>query len=145
MAGVLLFGGAQIHAQGKSGKTGQQEKQGKAPPSAQSRSAPAAQTRIFSTADQRLIREWFSNKNNQAGLPPGLAKRETLPPGVQRQLQRNGKLPPGLDKQIQPLPPDLESRLPQVPPGVRRIVIGGNVILLEEKTAAILDIIERLW
>jgi len=88
----------------------------------------------------RVIHDWFGNGANLEGLPPGLAKRETLPPGLQRQLQRNGTLPPGLEKRVHRLPWDLESRLPSKRAGVSRIVIGGNVILLEEATQLILDI-----
>ena len=52
--------------------------------------------------DERLIRTWFSEPRNMQGLPPGLAKKEHLPPGLQRQLVRNGKLPLGLEKKIEP-------------------------------------------
>jgi len=54
--------------------------------------------------DERIIREWFSQPTNLKGLPPGLAKKEHLPPGLQKHLARNGQLPPGLQKKIQPLP-----------------------------------------
>ena len=90
---------------------------------------------------EKIIRKWFSDPGNLEGLPPGLAKREALPPGLQRQLEKNGTLPPGLQKKIQPLPAKLENRLPVVPEGTRRIVLGGNVILLDETTSTILDII----
>jgi hypothetical protein len=36
------------------------------------------------------------------GLPPGLAKRSQLPPGLQRHLWKHGSLPPGLQKKIGP-------------------------------------------
>ena len=83
--------------------------------------------------------------DNLKGLPPGLAKREELPPGLQKQLAKNGKLPPGLEKKIEPLPRDLEIRLPRLPDGRRRIVIAGNVILLEERTAMIVDIVQNIF
>jgi hypothetical protein len=74
-------------------------------------------------------------------LPPGLAKRETLPPGLQRQLVRNGQLPPGLEKKIQPLPPALEVHLAPLPEGRKRVFIGGSVILLDERKNLILDLV----
>src|SRR6266436_3026064 len=83
--------------------------------------------------DERIIREWFSQPANMRGLPPGLAKKEQLPPGLQKHLVRNGQLPPGLQKKIQPLPPTLEGR--------RRIIISGSVILLDERKNTILDMI----
>src|SRR5215470_14934501 len=40
------------------------------------------------------IHGWYSE--NASHLPPGLAKRDRLPPGLEKQLVRNGTLPPGL-------------------------------------------------
>ena len=91
--------------------------------------------------DERIIREWFSQPANMRGLPPGLAKKEQLPPGLQKHLARNGQLPPGLQKKIQPLPPTLEGRLTRLPEGRRRIIISGSVILLDERKNTILDMI----
>jgi len=93
----------------------------------------------FPKEDVNTIRAWFHV--NRAGLPPGLAKRDELPPGLQRHLEKNGQLPPGLQKKIQPLPPDLEVHLPRLPRGYKRVVIGGHVILIEERRATVVDII----
>ncbi|MEE9235380.1 MAG: hypothetical protein V3U28_08085 [Candidatus Acidoferrales bacterium] len=105
----------------------------------------AAQGRAFGHDQERVIREWFSNEQNLEGLPPGLAKREELPPGLQRHLEKNGTLPPGLQKRIQPLPQNLESRLPKLPEGVKRVVVAGSVILLEERTSRIVDIVQDVF
>jgi hypothetical protein len=99
----------------------------------------------FGSAEVRIIREWFSDRRNLSGLPPGLAKRESLPPGLQKQLQRNGSLPPGLEKKIQPLPRELEVRLPQLPDGRRRVVISGSVILMDKNQNRILDIVANVY
>src|SRR5229473_147236 len=56
----------------------------------------------FSPRERRIISDCFVD--NRSDLPPGLAKRDRLPPGLERQLQRNGTLPPGLQKRVQPLP-----------------------------------------
>jgi hypothetical protein len=74
-----------------------------------------------------------------------LAKRDNLPPGLQRQLQRNGTLPPGLQKRIQPLPVALEQQLPHIGVGMRRVVLASNVILLEVSTARIVDLIRDVF
>jgi hypothetical protein len=99
----------------------------------------------FRTGEKNTIREWFSDDDNLSGLPPGLAKREELPPGLQKHLVKNGTLPAGLQKKLQPLPPGLESRLPPPPDGSRRVILYGSVILLGEKTAKVFDIIEDVW
>jgi hypothetical protein len=95
----------------------------------------------FGNDERRIIMEWFHDPTNISNLPPGLAKREHLPPGLQKQLIKNGRLPPGLEKKMEPLPRVLEVRLPRLPEGRRRIVIGGNVILMDETTSIIVDII----
>jgi hypothetical protein len=95
--------------------------------------------RVFTTEEIALVKNYF--RDHRSGLPPGLAKREKLPPGLERQLRKNGTLPPGLQKKMQPLPVELERQMRRLPTGWRRVVIAGNVILMNEKTAAIYDIV----
>jgi len=100
--------------------------------------------RVFTTQERTIIRDWFGNPRNLSGLPPGLAKREKLPPGLEKQLRERGTLPPGLQKKIQPLPPTLERQLRVLPTGYRRAVIAGNVVLMNEKTALVYDIVRNV-
>ena len=79
-------------------------------------------------------------KGRGKGLPPGLAKRDSLPPGLQKRLEKHGSLPPGLAKRD--LPGDLEKKLPKVPEGLERVLAGDSVVLLEKATGKILDVIE---
>lgn len=97
---------------------------------------------VFTVQEQTIMKNYF--RDNRSGLPPGLAKRDRLPPGLERQLQRRGTLPPGLQKKVQPFPADLERRLRVLPTGYRRVVIAGNVILMNEKTALIYDIVRNV-
>lgn len=97
---------------------------------------------VFTSQERILVKDWFGSHGRE-GLPPGLAKRDRLPPGLEKQLRERGTLPPGLQKRVQPLPFDLERRLHRLPTGYRRAVIGGNVILMNEKTALIYDIIRN--
>jgi hypothetical protein len=94
---------------------------------------------VFTTREVTIISDWF--RVNRGNLPPGLAKRDTLPPGLEKQLQKNGHLPPGLEKKMVSLPYDLERQLTPIPTGYRRVVIGGNVITMEPSTGLIYDII----
>jgi len=98
--------------------------------------------RAFGEHQEEAIRDWFSNKKNLRNLPPGLAKKDHLPPGLERQLRTNGTLPPGLQKRLQPLPRSLVRLLPRIPYEVVRGVIGPHVVLLELESNEILDI---LW
>jgi hypothetical protein len=97
---------------------------------------------IFTTRDRTIITDWFGTR--RSGLPPGLAKRDRLPPGLEKQLRERGSLPPGLQKKLQPLPYDLERQLTVLPTGFSRVVIGNNVILMNRKTALIYDIIRSV-
>lgn len=98
----------------------------------------------FGSGGDRTVREWFGNTSNTAGLPPGLAKQEQLPPGLQRQLQRNGVLPPGLQKKLQPLPASLTRSLPKPPKGVDLVMVGGNVLAVEASSKKILDVVANV-
>ena len=106
------------------------------------RSALPASEPVFSTQEITLIQGWF--RTNRSGLPPGLAKRETLPPGLEKQLQQKGTLPPGLQKKIQPLPFELERQLTVLSTGYRRVVVAGNVILMNPTTGLIYDIVRNV-
>jgi hypothetical protein len=94
---------------------------------------------IFTSEERTIITNWF--RRSPSGLPPGLAKRDRLPPGLEKQLRERGTLPPGLQKRVQPLPFELERQLHRLPTGYRRVVIGGNVILMDETTSLVYDII----
>lgn len=86
----------------------------------------------------RDIRGWYGD--HQSNLPPGLAKKDRLPPGLEKQLVRRGELPPGLQKRLQPCPEDLERRLPPPPPDCAHVLIGGHIVLLNRRTNIVVDI-----
>jgi hypothetical protein len=88
--------------------------------------------------DEETVRGWYSQ--NEGHLPPGLAKNDQLPPGLEKQLVRRGTLPPGLQKRIQPCPVELERRLPPPPPDCVNVLIGGHVVLLNHKTNIVVDV-----
>ena len=141
LVGSLVAATGDAMAQGR----GQGKGKGKGPESTNTPANAAAKNSGFEVNEARIIREWFSNSTNIKGLPPGLAKREQLPPGLQRQLAKNGKLPPGLEKKIHPLPRDLDLKLPRLPDGRKRVFIGGNVILMDERTSTIVDILQNIF
>jgi len=98
---------------------------------------PSAQT--FSARDRRVIRTCF--QDHESELPPGLAKREKLPPGLQRQLEKNGTLPPGLQKRVQPLPAMCENELPRLPRNLERVVFSRRVMIINA-ASKILDLFD---
>jgi len=84
------------------------------------------------------IRGWYRTHYNH--LPPGLAKRDRLPPGLERQLIVRGTLPPGLRGKMQPCPRELEVMLPPPPPNYVHVVIGGNLVLYNRADFQIADV-----
>ena len=94
----------------------------------------------FPPDEERIIRAWFSDRTHLNGLPPGLARRDSLPPGLQRQVQRNGTLPPGLQRHVHAVPADLGRRLPTLIEGISRVIIGGQIVLVNDATQVILDV-----
>jgi hypothetical protein len=99
----------------------------------------------FLPEERRIIENYYRSTGPSKGLPPGLAKRGgNLPPGLQKHLDKNGRLPPGLQKRLEPLPQDLDSRLPGLPDYWERVILGNDVILLDRRSNRILDIIENI-
>jgi hypothetical protein len=95
---------------------------------------------IFRKRDREIIIEFY--RSHLSNLPPGLAKRNgNLPPGLEKHLERNGTLPPGLQKRVEPFPRELEIRLPRLPVIYRRGRIGSDVIIFNNRTGAVLDVI----
>lgn len=99
---------------------------------------------VFSDHDRALLREHYryQHQAQHKRLPPGLAKKNKLPPGIQKQLVRHAQLPPGL--QYQRLPYELERRMSRLPDGYLRILIGGSIVLFNERTRLIFDVMHDL-
>ncbi len=81
------------------------------------------------------------NNSKNKGLPPGLAKRDHLPPGLQKHLDERGALPPGLAKRD--LPIDLRSALPWRI-NEEFLIIDDDVVLIERATGVVLDVLENV-
>ncbi len=94
--------------------------------------------RYYSDRDREVMRHWRDDDRDH--LPPGLAKREQLPAGLERQLRVRGTLPPGLRRRMHPCPEELEAQLPPPPPNCEHTIIGGHVVLVNVHTYMVLDI-----
>jgi hypothetical protein len=84
------------------------------------------------------MRGWY--RQNYKHLPPGLAERDRLSPGLERQLVVRGTLPPGLRRKMQRCPEDMEYHLPPPPPDCEHVLIGGHVVLLNRTTFLVVDV-----
>ena len=99
----------------------------------------------FNDRDREYIQDYYRHYRKQhrkkygKHMPPGLAKKGHMPPGHQKHLQKHGTLPPGLNRYY--LPMDLERNLARLPSGYVRIRVGGDIVLLDENTQVIMDVI----
>jgi hypothetical protein len=94
----------------------------------------------FNDSDRRQIHDYYSRRGHgRKHLPPGLAKKKSLPPGLHKHVVRNGKLPPGLARRA--LPGDLERRLSPVPDNYVRLKVGGDIVLMNRQTQVVMDVI----
>ncbi len=129
---IISLGVASVHLSADPGKKHKKDKGEKA-----SEVLPQSEE-VFSQDEIQVINHW--SQGGREGLPPGLAKKDRLPPGLEKQLYRRGTLPPGLQKKIQPVPVVLERQLRILPTGYRRVIIGGHIVIMNAKTSLILDV-----
>jgi len=96
---------------------------------------------VFSDSDRRRIKEYYRSgyKDKTKKLPPGLAKKNELPPGLRKHIEKHGQLPPGLEGRR--LPDDLEMALQPLPAGYVRLQVGGDVLLMNEESRYVLDVV----
>ena len=80
---------------------------------------------IFSNRDRQVIYDYYRGRKGQKKAPPGLAKRDTLPPGLQGRV----------------LPAVLEAQLTPLPQSYVRVTIGADVVLLNRDTRVVLDVV----
>lgn len=91
----------------------------------------------FSSRDRQIIHDYYRRH-----LPPGLAKKGKLTPGHRKRLMRKGHLPPGIEGRS--LPHNLASRLAPLPEGYMRLRVGGDVVLMDQRTRLIVDLISDI-
>ncbi len=136
VAGLALAPATAVELAG--GGRGDRGKQAKA---GGKKSSGRAAAPVFGPRDRDIISDYY--RTRRSTLPPGLAKRNgQLPPGLERQLERNGTLPPGLQKRIEVFPKELNRQLPPLPYGYVRGLIGGSAVVVNQRTGAIVDVIQ---
>jgi hypothetical protein len=92
----------------------------------------------YDDRDREMMHGWY--EHHRGNLPPGLAKKDRLSPGLERQLELRGTLPPGLRARIHAVPVDLERELPPPPPNCEHALIGGHVVLMNSRTFVVIDL-----
>ena len=145
LMGVFALGiapGAALADQGRGqGKGRGEEKAERAREKAENRGDEKARRDDVVVIDReghrRIVREYYTSN----ALPPGLAKRDSLPPGLRKQLRERGALPPGLEKRLTPVPAGLGGRLPAVPAYYTRYFAGRDLLVVDTRSNRVLAII----
>jgi hypothetical protein len=91
--------------------------------------------------ERRIVRDYYRNN----GLPPGLAKRDSLPPGLAKQLRERGELPPGLQKRLTTVPSPLSARLPRLPGYFDRYFAGNDLVVVDRRSNRIVWLIPNVF
>ena len=92
---------------------------------------------VFGDSDRRMIRDYY--RGSHKALPPGLAKKSPSHPGLRHHIEKFGRMPPGIGGNRLPL--ELERRLRSLPDGYVRLLVDGDVLLMNERTRYVLDMI----
>ena len=90
--------------------------------------APEATYVHFSLAEEQVIREYYA------------PRLRSLPPGLQKKVERGGQLPPGWRKKIQPFPYEIERRLSPMPRDCRRGVVEGHAVIYRTGSERVIDV-----
>jgi Ni/Co efflux regulator RcnB len=90
----------------------------------------APQERKFRDEDRQATQDWV--QQHQKKLGAGWRQQDRLSPTLQARLRPGQRLDPELRRQIHPVPADLARRYGPAPRGYRYVVIGGNVVLIDD-------------
>jgi hypothetical protein len=92
-------------------------------------------------SDRATIRHYFGGDDH--GIPGG-SKQKTLPPGLQKKLERGGDLPPGWQNKVargEVLAPDLRRRAHRLPADLNQALHGYDadteLLLLEDRVVRV--------
>jgi hypothetical protein len=95
---------------------------------------------VFTDHDRRLIGDYYAPRYKS--LPPGLAKRDRLPPGHAWRARHNQ--PISDDARWRYLPFELEQRLTRLPSEYVRVIVGTDVVIMNVRTRVVVDLLEDI-
>lgn len=97
---------------------------------------------MFTAKERELIAAYYERLS--ATLAPGSLDRSTLPLAIEESLKRGSHVPLHLEKQLEPLPGKLESKLGTLTGEYRRYTLGHHVVLVKKADLTIADIIKNV-
>ncbi|WP_269523905.1 hypothetical protein [Coraliomargarita parva] len=131
------------------------KKQAEATKAREAKEAKQAAAKRYSKKEREVLEQWKRETAASSKSKSKKEKEKSLPPGLQKKLERGGELPPGWKKKLQvgsildkdferraiSLPDEIRRRLPKAPSGTIDILIEDEIIRVQEKTRRILDIL----
>jgi hypothetical protein len=94
---------------------------------------------VFTARDRAAVRSYYRDASD---LVPKAAKHAgAAAAGPHKRLRQNGILPRGLQQRMEPLPEQLETQLHFLYFGYSRGMIGQDVVIVEDRSQRIMDII----
>ena len=94
----------------------------------------------FSDEDAGKLRSYYrSNPESRKQLPPGLAKKDKLPPGWQKKLAVGERVPDDVWAHRVPVPREIT--LGDTPAGTINVRINDRIVRVAERTREVLDIL----
>ena len=106
---------------------GQEHRQGQ---SAQNQGRNTQQEHRFRDQDRQATDQWVQQHRRKLGA--GWRQQDRLTPDLQARLRPGERLDPELRNRMHPVPAELARRYGPAPRGYRYVVIGGNVVLLDD-------------
>jgi hypothetical protein len=85
----------------------------------------------FNDQDRQATRDWYRQHHRRLGA--GWRERDRLSPDMEGRLRRGQRLDPRLRRQIHWVPADLSRRYRPAPRGFRYAMIGGNIVMLDDR------------
>jgi hypothetical protein len=95
----------------------------------------------FAAKDREAIEGFY--RHELGTLAPGSINRSPFSPAIERALAKGSHVPMGIDKDLVPLPKDLESQLTVLAGDYRRFKAGPHVLLVKLTDSTIADIIKN--
>jgi len=93
----------------------------------------------FDNRDRQAARKWYNEHSEN--LPKGFRDADRLNPEEESRLQVGVALEPEARKKVRPAPVDLLRRLPPPPRHYRYAILDEHLLLVEDRTWNISDII----
>jgi hypothetical protein len=100
-----------------------------------------APTRVFSPAERDAIQAYYLHL--MGTLAPGSINRTPFSPNIEKALVTGSHVPMQLEKNLMPLPSELESKLVPLSGDYRRYRLGNHVLLVRMADLTIDDIIRN--